>query len=74
MSEQKQYILDILTSCAGGTGRTSGDRDIGTSGRRAGIEIERRFFDAESMDADASIDRGARKLSKFTVRCGLFAS
>ena len=24
-------------------------------------EIERRFFDAESTDADASIDRGARK-------------
>ena len=27
-------------------------------------EIERRFFDAESTDADASIDRGARKRSK----------
>ena len=27
-------------------------------------EIERRFFDAESIDADASIDRGARKRPK----------
>ena len=27
-------------------------------------EIARRFFDAESTDADASIDRGARKRSK----------
>ena len=35
-------------------------------------EIERRFFDADSIDADASIDRGARKTSKFTLRCNMF--
>ena len=38
------------------------------------IEIERRFFDVESTDGNASMDRGARKRSKFAVRCTMFAS
>ena len=37
------------------------------------IEIERRFFYVQSIDADASVDRGARKHSKFTVPCNPFA-
>ena len=36
-------------------------------------EIERRFFDADSIDFDASIDRGARNRSKLTLRCSTFA-
>ena len=36
-------------------------------------EIERRFFDAESTDADASIDRGARKRSKTIEKIIAFA-
>ena len=36
-------------------------------------EIERRFFDAESTDADASIDRGARKRSKTVEKIIAFA-
>ena len=36
-------------------------------------EIERRFFDAESTDADASIDRGARKSSKTIEKIIAFA-
>ena len=35
--------------------------------------IERRFFDAESTDADASIDRGARKGSKTVEKIIAFA-
>ena len=31
------------------------------------IEIERPVFDANSIDGDASIDRGARKRSKLTL-------
>ena len=37
-------------------------------------EIERRFFDADSIDVDASIDRGAEKRCKLTLRCSTFAS
>ena len=36
-------------------------------------EIERRFFDAESIDADASIDRGARKRPKTVEKIIAFA-
>ena len=36
-------------------------------------EIERRFFDAESTDADASMDRGARKRSKTVGKIIAFA-
>ena len=36
-------------------------------------EIERRFFDAESTDADASTDRGARKGSKTVAKVIAFA-
>ena len=37
-------------------------------------EIERRFFDADSTDADASIDRGARRRSKIVEKNIAFAT
>ena len=37
-------------------------------------EIDSRFFDADSIDFDASIDRGARNRYELTLRCRTFVS